>query len=262
MARLAALGHHVVRVRSDERRVATAGLCPNTNSEVPMERAHKIFPHGLPEPIGPDLWRVVGSLPYPLKRHMFIHRLRDGGLLLYSVVAMNEAGMAALEALGKPSVMVVPAIFHTLDVRFYKQRYPQLRVFGTVEVQAKLADVKFDGGPDALRALGVPLHLTEGMKASEIVLELPCDGGSALVFSDLVGQPEGRRGLMMRLLGPPASGGVARIFKLRQMADKEGVRRFLQRMAELPAIKLIAACHSALVRRDCSAWLRHAADGV
>jgi hypothetical protein len=234
----------------------------NLSLERGMEKPHKIFPHGMPEQLGPGLWRVMGSLPYPLKRNMFIYRLQDGRLLLYSVVAMNDAGMAALEALGKPAVMVVPAIGHTLDVRFYKKRYPGLQVLGTPAMQDKLYDVKFDGGPEGLRALGVSFHLTEGMKASEIVLELPFDGGSALVFSDLVGQPVGRRGLMMRLFGPPADGGVARIFKLRQMTDKESVRGFLRRMAELPAIKMIAGCHSKEVQTNCAAWLKHAADSV
>jgi hypothetical protein len=227
-----------------------------------MEKAHKIFPHGMPEAIGEGLWRVVGSLPFPLKRNMFVYRLRDGGLLLYSVVAMDEAGMTALEALGKPTVMVVPALGHTLDVRFYQQRYPELRVYGTAEVQKKLSDVKFDGGPEALGAFGVIPHLTDGMKAAEIELELPCDGGRALVFCDLVGEAEGKGGFIMRLLGPPGGSGVARIFKLRQIADKTQVRRFLHQMADVPAIKLVTGCHSAPVRGDCAAWLKRAADGI
>jgi hypothetical protein len=227
-----------------------------------MKNPHRMFPHGMPEVIGPGLWRVVGSLPFPLKRNMFIHRLPDGGLLLYSVVAMDDAGMAALEALGKPTVMVVPALGHTMDARFYKQRYPELRLIGTAEVQAKLSDLKFDAGPDGLSALGVPFHLSDGMKASEIVLELPFDGGRAIVFTDLVGQAEGKANFIMRVLGPPGGSGVARIFKMRQIADKERVRRFLRQMAEIPSIKLVTGCHSAPVRADCAGWLRHAADGI
>ncbi len=47
-----------------------------------MAPPHRIFPHGELEPIVPGLWRVVGSLAFPLKRNMFVYRLPDGGLLL------------------------------------------------------------------------------------------------------------------------------------------------------------------------------------
>ena len=111
---------------------------------------HRIFPHSSLEQVAPGLWRVVGTLPFPLKRNMFVYRLGDGTLLLYSVVALDEAGLAALDALGRPSVMVVPHPFHIMDVPFYKARYPDLHVVGQPDAQARLDDPskhwKFDVG--------------------------------------------------------------------------------------------------------------------
>jgi len=51
---------------------------------------HEILPHGLPKQIAPELWQVRGSLPIPLSRNMTVVRMHDGGLLLHSVIAMNE----------------------------------------------------------------------------------------------------------------------------------------------------------------------------
>src|SRR6185436_2856825 len=89
---------------------------------------HRRFPHDDLEQLAANLWTVRGSLPFPLKRQMIIYRLADGTLLLHSVIAMNDEGMAKLDALGRPSVMIVPHIGHRMDAPFYKARYPQVRV--------------------------------------------------------------------------------------------------------------------------------------
>src|SRR5262249_3308422 len=88
----------------------------------------KLRPHGDLEELVPGVWMVTGSLPVRLKRNMTVVRMSDGSLLLHSVVAMNEAGMAKLDALGKPSVMIVPHAGHCMDAPFYKARYPEIRV--------------------------------------------------------------------------------------------------------------------------------------
>jgi hypothetical protein len=48
---------------------------------------HPILPHGDLSRVATNTWQVEGSLPFPLKRNMTVHRLHDGRLLLYSVVA-------------------------------------------------------------------------------------------------------------------------------------------------------------------------------
>lgn len=228
-----------------------------------MATAHKIFPHGPLEPIAPGLWRVVGSLPFPLKRNMFVYRLPDGGLLLYSVVAMDEAGMAALEALGAPTWMVVPHTMHTMDAGFYAERYPNMKVAAPDAVRARRPALRVDATPEAgLAPLGIGVHEVPGGKCAEVVLDLPIEGGRALIFTDLLGQNEGPVNAVVRLMGPPGGAGVARVVKLRQIKDKRAVRGFLERLAETPDLRLIAGCHGGVVDADCAAWLRSAAAGV
>ena len=50
--------------------------------------------------------------------------------------------MQALEALGKPTVMVIPHRRHQMDAPFYKARYPKIRVLA----------------PDPTRVRGVPVR--------------------------------------------------------------------------------------------------------
>ena len=225
--------------------------------------AHKIFPHGMPEPLADGLWQVRGSLPFPLPRYMTVYRMPDGGLLLYSAVAMNEEGLAELEKLGKPTILLVSHTMHVMDAPFYVERYPGIRVIAPSDAEARLPGVKVEGNPDdLLPKLGLRHHVVPGMKISEIVLDLPIEGGRALVFTDLVGAGPAPKGLgnklMMGLLGPPGGSGVARVVKFRHIADKEAVRRFLRELAK-PDLRLIAAAHSPPVRERPAAMLEDAA---
>lgn len=217
----------------------------------------------MPEPIAGGLWQVRGSLSFPLPRYMTVHRLPDGGLLLYSAVAMNDEGLAALEKLGKPAVLIVPHTMHVMDAPFYAERYPALRVVAPSDAAARIPGVKVEGGPDdVLPKLGLRHRLVPGMKVSEVVLDLSLEDGRALVFTDLVGgglRPKGLVDrLVMGLLGPPGGSGVARVVKYRQIADKEVVRRFLRELAK-PDLRLILTAHGPPVRDRAAEMLENAA---
>ena len=69
-----------------------------------MSWSEHVLPHGELTSLAEGLWQVTGSLKnQPLPRNMVVWRMPDGGLLLHSVVALDDAGMHALEALGTPS---------------------------------------------------------------------------------------------------------------------------------------------------------------
>jgi hypothetical protein len=190
---------------------------------------------------------------------MTVHRLPSGDLLLYSVVALNDDGLKKLEQLGRPAWMIVPHPMHTMDVAFYAERYPELRVIAPDDAKERLASVKVEFGVDAgLEKLELRHHVVPGMKYTEVVLDLDCPGGRALVFTDLLGQGP-VKGLFMRLLGPPGGSGVARIVKFRQIRDRSAVRGFLEKVADTTAPNLIATAHSPAIRSDAPGMLRNAA---
>lgn len=223
---------------------------------------HPIYPHGPLVELTPGLWQLKGSLPFPLPRNMTVVRLASGGLLLHSVIALNEDGLRALEALGKPEVMVVPHPFHLMDAPFYKARYPGLKVVAAEDAEQKLAGkVTIDGRPQAiLPAVGIRFELPPGMKVQEIVLDLDVAGGRALVFTDLFGT--GIPGLFGKLLGAPGGVGVARIVKMRQITDRPAVRAYLAKKAEATDLKLILVAHGEPLQVGCAEALRRAAERV
>ena len=223
---------------------------------------HRIFPHGAPVELAAGLWQVEGSLPFPLKRNMTVVRRADGALVVISAVALDEAGMKGLEALGEPSVLVVSHPMHIMDVAFYKARYPQMRVVASKDAAARLSDVRVDGSPEeVLPELGIRHHVVPGMKHTEVVLDVDIEKGRALVFTDLVGFGRGE-GLLMKLLGPPGGVGVARIVKFRQIASKPEVRAFLSRMAERNDLALVLTGHGPPALVEAAEKLRVAAEGL
>src|SRR5262249_14085749 len=59
----------------------------------------RVFPHRGLEKLEPNLWRVEGDLPGGNgTRVMTVARMRDGGLVIHSAIALEEPLMAELEA--------------------------------------------------------------------------------------------------------------------------------------------------------------------
>jgi hypothetical protein len=226
---------------------------------------HRIFPHGKPESLAPNLWQVRGSLAFPLRRNMTVYKLADGRLLVYSVVAMNEEGMQALEALGQPSIMVIPHEGHCMDAAFYKARYPTIQVVCPAEGRKGVEPrCKVDGTPEEiLPPLGIKVHPVTGMKKGEFAIEVEVPGGTALVTNDLMGgrTPGEPLPFFLRLIGPGPDQvlSVPRIARFTMVKDKVAVRAWLHLMAENPAIKIVTVSHGPPVIGDCQQALRDAA---
>jgi hypothetical protein len=231
-----------------------------------MAEAHKILPHDEPREVVSDVWVVMGSLPFPLKRTMTIVRLSDGSLLLHSVIAMDEAGMAKLDALGKPSLMIVPHAGHRMDAPFYKARYPDLRVVAPAAVRAKVEEVvPVDAtAEEALPPLGVKVHRIAGFKHGELGYEVEAEGGKVLIFSDIVttrDPPPGVGGWLMAALGGGITGrlGVPRMIRLMMLKDKAAARASIDLLARIPNIKAISVGHGRALVDGCSEALKEAA---
>jgi hypothetical protein len=234
------------------------------------EQAQQIFPHGDPQELMPGVWTVTGSLPFPVKRVMTIVKLADGSLLLHSVIAMSDAGMAKLDALGKPSVVVVPHGGHRLDATFYKERYPDVRVVAPAAARAKIEEVvRVDAtSEEALPPLGVRLHAVDGFKNGELAYELDAAGGKVLVMSDAVANRDPVPGVTGWLIAGMAGGpkgsrlSVPRMVRMMILADKKAARASLEKLAEIPDVKVLTIAHGRAVTDSVSAALREAASGL
>jgi glyoxylase-like metal-dependent hydrolase (beta-lactamase superfamily II) len=224
----------------------------------------RVYPYRPLKSLAANLWQVAGTLANGLPRNMTVYRLPDGRLLLYSVVAMHEDGMGALEGLGRPAIMVMPHDRHSMDAPFYKRRYPDLRVLAPEPHSVRVVPV--DGDIAELVALGIAAYSLPGTTYHEVVLELPIEGGVALcgteLLTSIVSLP-GLKGVLLRGLGPPGGGfGVARVVKWREVSDRQSVRAWLTSLAERPEVRMVLVGHGGPVMREARSALRHAAAQV
>ncbi len=81
--------------------------------------------HGDLQEVLPDIFFVTGSMkmgPLRFSRNMVVIRQGDG-LVIVNSLRLNDAGLAALDALGKVTDVVRLAGYHGSDDPFYKERY-------------------------------------------------------------------------------------------------------------------------------------------
>ena len=207
---------------------------------------HKIYPHGLPKKLAENLWQVEGSLSIPLPRNMTIWRSPEGKLVLYSVVAMRDEGMRALEALGEPALMVIPHRRHQMDFTFYRERYPDIAT-----------------GASKLIEYGIAAETIPGTSYEDLAMQLPIEGGHALCITELLGQMPQMKGVLgaaLSLVGPPGGGfGVARAVKLREVRQAERTKDWMLERADDPNLKMIVTGHGHPVLENAQTLLREAA---
>ncbi len=226
--------------------------------------AYKLYPHGdLESPIG-GVWMVTGRSVFPLYRRMTVWKLPDGTLLAHSVIAMDDARMAALDALGRLSIILVPNSIHRLDAGFYKKRYPDARVVAPAAARAKVeAVIAVDAlAEDELPRHGITVHPLPGWKHGEVGYELALPGGGrALVLSDVLTNANpvpGFGGWVSSNITTAVKGplGVARIMKLGMLKDRTAAREGLARLADIPDLRLVSTAHGLPVLADCADALR------
>ena len=220
---------------------------------MPITPPQKIYPYTAPQAIAEGVWLVRGNLSYPLHRNMVILRLATGELVLHSVVAMEEAGLQALEALGRPAYAIVPSLLHVMDAPFYKQRYPAMQLLAPSASMGEIGrTVALDGSvEDVLPALGFKLHRAPGTNMVEFVYEFPIPGGGrALVANDVFGSAHAAddtrllgRLIVSHIAVPGHRLGIPRIYRWRFITDIAAVRKFAGELAAIPELRLITVSH-------------------
>jgi hypothetical protein len=227
-----------------------------------MRMAHPIYPHGELAALADNLWQVQGSLKLPVPRNMTVLRASTGQLVLYSVVALHEAGMRSLEALGEPAVVVIPHRRHQMDAPFYKARYPRIRVLAPDP--ARVRGVSVDGGLDELSAFDVRSYVLPGNTYEDVVMDVPLAGGGgrALCVCETLGNVSmpGAWSLIFRVLGPPGGGfGIARAVRLREIRGSAELRAWLGQQAERRDLRALLFGHGPALTQGIAEALRQAA---
>ncbi|HTL32366.1 MAG TPA: hypothetical protein VL326_04550 [Kofleriaceae bacterium] len=168
----------------------------------------EVLPHGDLEKLADNLYIVEGKLPMPLGdsiRHMTIVRLAGNRLAIFSAIALDEARMAKLEALGTPAFLIVPSGIHRIDAKPWRDRYPQLQVIAPEHACARISHVVDVDTTDA--DLGDPnaeLFYVPGTDRRELAMIVHTSTGKTLVLNDLIfNMPaiDGWRGWPFKLMG-------------------------------------------------------------
>jgi hypothetical protein len=218
-----------------------------------MSTDWRVAPHGPLEKVADNLWRVEGDLPgMPLKRVMVVARRKDGRLVVHGAIAMAEAAMRELEALGEPAVLLVPSGYHRLDAPRFARRYPKMRVYcphGAVKRVS--AVVRVDGTYEDCDAdATVQLEPVDGIGGAEGVVRVASEDGTTLVLNDILfNMPHapGLGGLFTRLIGSSGGPRVSRTARFFLQKDARALaRRFVALATTRDLVRVMVAHHETI----------------
>ena len=218
-----------------------------------------VLPHGKLTRIEDNILTVTGTMHMPpmgdVERRMTVVRLGDGRLVIWSAIALDEAGMAELEGFGTPAFLIVPGDLHRLDARVWKCRYPQLVVITPAAARAKVEEVvsvdatAIDFEDSRVHYLTVP-----GTEEREAALLVDGPTGTTLVLNDLIfdlANRPGLRGWLFKLIG--MTGDEPHIpapVRMRKVVDKEALSAALRQWGEMPQLERLIISHGAIIERD------------
>lgn len=212
--------------------------------------AWAVLEHGGIERLNERLWRVEGAVPgMSLRRVMAVAKRDNGGLVIHSAIALNEADQRELERWGTPEFLLVPSGYHRLDAPRYKRRYPGLRVFAPSGSRNKIAlVVPVDGSyEDFPGDAQVWVQTLPGTASQEGALLVRAEDGVSVILNDIMMNMDLRRDLLgylfTTLLGSAPGPRVSRLAKLALVKDKRALRAELQRLATLPDLCRLLVGH-------------------
>lgn len=226
-----------------------------------------VLPHGKLSRLDDNILSVTGDLHMPLgdfPRRMTVVRLRDGRLVIYSAIALDEHEMDALEEWGQPWYLIVPNDIHRMDAKIWKDRYPDIVVVAPAGVQSKVDEVvsvqqtSADFDDPRVTCMTVP-----GTGEREMALIVRGNLGTTLVVNDLIWNMDDRPGLGGWLFHTFGFTGkqprIPGIVGLRAVKDKDALRRQLANWASISDLNRIVVSHGEIVTEDPASVLRHLA---
>jgi len=230
----------------------------------------KVLPHGPLSPVDSNLWTVTGTIRMPVgefERRMSVARLRDGGLVVYSAIALDDDEMARLDAWGRVAWLVIPGDDHRLDAKIWLDRYPTTHVAAPAGAREKALEIvpvesaAPDFGDPDVRWITVP-----GTREHEAALTVRGDKGTTLILNDLIANlrhEHGFTGWMLRLMGfagdEPHIPGVRRLALVK---DGHALADQLQAWSGIADLHCILVSHGEPIVDDPRGELRRLADSL
>ena len=218
------------------------------------------------EPLAEGLWgaehdHFMNGVVH-FRGRMTVVRLESGGLLLHSVVPIDDTLAAELAALGPVEHIVAPNLLHHTHLGPVIERYPMATVWGVRGLEKKRTDVRFE------RTLGdttppwatefAPLQIQGIPWATETVFFHAAT--KSLVVTDLVFNVHDVRGWIspwvFRMAGAYRRFAQSRLLR-RAIKDADAASNSVEQMLQWPIERVIMA-HGRVVDRDAKARLAEA----
>ncbi|WP_162875539.1 hypothetical protein [Sphingomonas crusticola] len=224
-----------------------------------------VFPHGPLEQIDDRLLTVSGDIPMPLgnfPRRMTVIGLSGGRTAIWSAMALGEPEMARIEALGRPSFLIVPSGYHRMDAPIWKARYPDIKVITPPGARERVAQVvPVEATDDILDDSDARFQVVPGSGARESALFVRRASGSTLIVNDVIGHVRHPRGIvahvLTRLLGFGASGPqIPRDMKRLLITDPEALAAQFRLWASDLSLARIIVSHGEPITAEPAAVLR------
>ena len=218
-----------------------------------------VYPHDPIEKLTDNLWRVSGRLG-DIQRQMLLAKRKDGGVVIYNAVALDEPQMKELDAWGEPALLVVPNGYHRVDAAIWKARYPKLKVIAPPKGAKRIGKiVPVDHvTEDAPKDDSVKLFSMDGC-AFETCMEVRSGDDVALAFCDTILNVPKRRGMIGFMLSPTGMVSTPRLMRWMAIKDKRAFGAHLEQLASLPGLTRVLFGHGAPVTEHAPAALRKVA---
>ena len=220
-------------------------------------------------PFGPEIWVADGPVTpfygfaYPTR--MAVIRLSDGGLFVWSPIALSDSLRFAIEALGPVRHLVSPNALHHLFLAEWKSAYPRARLYAPPRLRRKRRDLAFDAelgdGPEPAWAGEIDQVVVRGsFMLTEIVFFHR--RSRTVLFADLIQNfPrdwfQGWRGVLARLGGIVAPNPGTPSDWRSTFVNRRATRRALGQVLAWP-IEHVLIAHGTLPTEDGVAFVRRA----
>jgi hypothetical protein len=221
------------------------------------------------ESFGDEIWIGSGAevmsagFRYPTRT--VVIRLADGGLFVWSPVALSDALRADVDALGEVHFLVTPTAMHHLSLARWQAVYPRAVLYAAPRSRQRSLEIVFDNDlgdePEPGWAGQIDQVIMRGNAIAEEVVFFHRRSGVVL-FADLLQNfPKdwfsGWRAIVARMDGmicdEPRTPQKFRI----AFTDRRAARESLAKVLAWPAEKVVMA-HGTPVRENGAAYLKRA----
>ena len=217
-----------------------------------------VLPHGKLVQVDEGILTVVGEIHMPLMdlpRRMTVVRLADASLVVFSAIALDEDEMSALEAYGRPAVLIVPSDKHRLDAKTWKDRYPEIEVVAPDGARAKVEEVvPVETAAPRFDDPNVQFVTVPGTRGREAALVVRTPNGTTLVLNDVVGNirdAAGFGGWLLHLAGfAGKEAQVPAVVKMAVIDDTKALRTQLLQWAEIESLVRILVSHGSVIEEN------------